>query len=205
MKRASQAPVTTVFKRRVHAGSEGRYEDWLTGISQTAARFPGSQGTTILRPAERGYEYVVITQFESTESLEAWLGSADRESWMSKLGAIDICDEDVSTLAGMERWLTLSPSPGALPPRYKTAALVLLGLYPLVLVLDVALGPLLSDLPGPVGFLISLLVSVATMVWSVLPWLTRVFHGWLHPGAAQQALSAVAPHRVPTAGSPPAE
>lgn len=204
MKGASQAPVTTVFKHRVRAGSEARYEDWLSGRAQAAARFPGSQGTTILRPTEGGSEYVVITQFDSTESLEAWLGSADRESWMSRLRAIDICQEDVSTLAGMERWFTLSHSASALPPRYKTAALVLLGLYPLVLVLDVVLGPLLADLPRPVGLLASLSVSVSTMVGSVLPWLTRVFGGWLHPCASRESLPAGAPQRVPTAGSPPA-
>jgi len=201
MRRASHAPATRVFRRRVHAGSEERYEDWLTGISQTAAGSPGSQGTTILRPAERGSEYVAIMQFENTESLEAWLGSADRERWMSRLGAVDICQEDVATLTGMERWLTQLPGPGAPPPRYKSAALVLLGLYPLVLALDVVLGPLLSNLPGPVGLLISLLVSVAIMVWSVLPWLTRVFHGWLHHGAAQQTLTAGGYHREPTDGS----
>ena len=80
MKGVSQSPVATVFKRRVRAGSEARYEDWLTGIGQAVMRFPGSQGTTILLPTEEGSEYVAITQFESTESLEAWLGSADRES-----------------------------------------------------------------------------------------------------------------------------
>ena len=104
---------------------------------------------------------------------------------MSRLRAIDICHEDVSTLAGMERWFTQSPSACALPPRYKTAALVLLGLYPLVLVLDVVLGSLLSDLPRPVGLLASLLVSVSIMVGSVLPWLTRVFGGWLHRSPAR--------------------
>lgn len=186
MRAATQVPVTTVFERKVRAGSEARYEDWLTGIAQAAARSPGSQGTTILRPTEGGSAYVAIAQFESTESLEAWLGSADRASWMSRLRAIDVCHEDVSTLAGMERWFTKSHDARALPPRYKTAALVLLGLYPLVLVLDVVLGPLLSDLPRPVGLLASLLVSVSIMVGSVLPWLTRVFGGWLHPRASSR-------------------
>lgn len=170
-----------VFNRGIRAGSEARYEDWLTGIARAAARSPGSQGTTILRPTEGSSEYVAITQFETTESLDTWLSSADRASWMSRLRAIDVCRTDASTLAGMERWLTLPPRTSALPPRYKTAALVLLGLYPLILVLDVVLGPLLSDLPRPVRLLASLLVSVPTMVGVVLPWLTRVFGGWLHP------------------------
>ena len=68
-----------------------------------------------------------------------------------------------------------------MPPRYKTASLILLGLYPLVLVLGVVLNPLLAGLPGPLQILISLMVSVAMMVWIVLPGLTRLFSGWLHP------------------------
>ncbi len=200
----SHAPVTAVFERRVRAGSEARYEDWLAGIARAAARSPGSQGTTILRPTEGGSEYVAIAQFESAESLEAWLESAERERWMSRLRDVEVWREDVATLAGMERWFTLERGARAQPPRYKTAALVLLGLSPLVLALDVVLGPLLSNLPRPVGLLASLLVSVSIMVWGVLPWLTRVFGGWLHPRASHGAVPSGAPDRAPTAGPPSA-
>lgn len=186
MKAKSEAPVTAVFERQVRAGFEARYEEWLAGIAQAAARFPGNQGTTILRPTEAGSDYVAITQFELPESLEAWLNSPDRKRWMSQLRAIDICHEDVSTLAGMERWLTLSHDARDHPPRHKTVALILLGLYPLVLILDLLLGPLLSHLPPPVSLLISLLVSVSIMVGSILPWLTRMFAGWLQPGVSDR-------------------
>ena len=173
MKVASQAPVTMVIKRRVRPGAEAPYEDWLTGIAQTAARFPGSQGTTILRPTEAGSEYLAITQYASIGFLESWLGSVERENWMSRLRDIDVCHEDVSTLAGMERWFSLSNCAPAHPSKVKTAALVLAGLYPLALALDLMLGPLLSGLPRPVGLLVSLMVSVPIMVGVILPWLTR--------------------------------
>lgn len=209
MRGAPRDPVTAIFARRVRAGSESRYEDWLTGIAQAAARVPGSLGTTILRrgdapgggpgdgPGDRqgdgerdargdaaneaSGEYVAIAQFDGAPALDAWLASEERALWMSRLDAIDVCREDVSTLAGMERWFTPARDDRALPPRYKTAALVLLGLYPLVLALDVVLGPLLSGLPRPAALLLSLVVSVSIMVWWVLPWLTRVFQGWLRP------------------------
>lgn len=180
MRGPDQGPVATAFRRRVRPGAEARYEDWLAGIARAAARRPGSQGTTILRPAGAGSEYVALTQFESAAALEAWLGSAERARWMSRLEAIGVCREDALTLAGMERWLALHPGPTGAPPRHRTAALILLGLYPLVLGLDVALGPSLSHLPRPIALLASLVVSVTAMVWCVLPWLTRTFHGWLH-------------------------
>jgi antibiotic biosynthesis monooxygenase (ABM) superfamily enzyme len=40
--------------------------------------------------------------------------------------------------------------------------------------------------------LVSLCVSVSLMVGFVLPWLTRVFRGWLHPPAGAQAWDAKA-------------
>jgi len=176
----TQAPVATAFRRRVRPGAEARYEDWLAGIARAASRRPGSQGTTILRPPGPGSEYVAITQFEGAAALEAWLASAERARWMSRLEAIDVCREDALTLAGMERWIAPRAGSTDAPPRHRTAALILLGLYPLVLGLDVVLRPLLSGLPRPVALLASLVVSVTAMVWFVLPWLTRTFHGWLH-------------------------
>lgn len=183
-----RTPVATVFARVVRPGFESRYEEWLAGIAQATSRFPGSQGTTILRPNEDRNEYLAIAQFDSAEHLAAWIDSAERAAWLAKLEAIDVCRESVSTLAGMERWFTLPGSgAGALPPRYKTAVLVLLGLYPLVMLLNLVLKPLLAGLPGPLQVLASLVVSVALMVWLVLPWLTRVFSGWLHPRSSDPA------------------
>ncbi len=186
MRTDSPSPVTTIFAREVRAGFEAQYEEWLAGISRTSSRFTGNQGTTILRPSEGRDEYIAITQFDSAENLELWLRSTERESWLAKLQSIDVCREEVLSLAGMERWFTL-PDRGAtrrLPPRYKTATLVFLGLYPLVLLLDLVLSPVLVGLPGPLQVLVSLVISVALMVWIVLPWLTRLFSGWLHPRPA---------------------
>jgi antibiotic biosynthesis monooxygenase (ABM) superfamily enzyme len=174
--------VTTIFARVVRPGNENQYEDWLAGISRTSSGFAGNRGTTILRPADGRKEYVAITQFDTQHQLDEWLKSAERGNWLAKLESIDICSQQVMSLAGMERWFTLpSTSADHMPPPYKTAMLILLGLYPLVLVLDVVLSPFLAGLPGPLQVLISLMVSVAMMVWIVLPRLTQLFSGWLHP------------------------
>lgn len=191
MKPDSTAPVATIFARQVRAGLEPRYEEWLDGIAQATSRFAGSQGTTILRPKEGREEYIAIAQFDTAENLERWLESDERERWLGKLRSIDVCREEVLSLAGMERWFTL-PGWGsrAMPPRYKTAFLILLGLYPLVLLLDLVLGPLLVGLPKPLRLLASQIVSIAIMVWIVLPWLTRTFSAWLHPSRQTDTGSA---------------
>lgn len=174
--------VTTIFARLVRPGNEARYEEWLRGISRSSAEFEGSGGTTILLPTSGRKEYVAITQFDNQDHLDKWLESEERAKWLSKLESIDICSQEVMSLGGMERWFTLADmSTELMPPRYKTAVLVLLGLYPLVLLLGLVLNPFLAGLPSALQVLISLMVSVILMVWIVLPLLTRLFSGWLHP------------------------
>ncbi|GJM44478.1 MAG: hypothetical protein DHS20C21_13200 [Gemmatimonadota bacterium] len=172
-----------MFARRVRAGFESQYDEWLKGISRTASGFPGSQGTTVLRPGEGREEYIAISQFASAEDLERWLCSTERRQWLEKLESITLDHEEVTSLTGMERWFTL-PNRAVTqpPPRYKTAVLVLAGLYPLVLLLDLILSPFLTALPGPLQVFVSLVVSIAIMVWGVLPQLTRLFFRWLYPG-----------------------
>ncbi len=176
------SPVTTIFSRRVRPGFEPQYEEWLTGITHAAAHFAGNQGTTILRPGAGRPEYIAIAQFDSAENLERWLVSPEREGWLAKLGSITLDSEEVSSLTGMERWFTLPDrSVTQAPARYKTAVLVLVGLYPLVLILNPILEPLTGSWPRELQVLASLVVSVPIMVWGVMPWLTRLCFRWLYP------------------------
>jgi antibiotic biosynthesis monooxygenase (ABM) superfamily enzyme len=175
-------PVTTVFSRRVRPGSESQYEEWLKGITQSSAGYEGSQGTTILRPGADRSEYIAIAQFDSAQNLERWMVSPERGDWLEKLESITLDSEEVSSLTGMERWFTLPDrSVSQAPPKYKSAALVVLGLYPLVLLLAPLLRSFFGSWPGFLQVLISLLISVSLMVWIVLPRLTRLFFGWLYP------------------------
>ena len=58
---------------------------------------------------------------------------------------------------------------------------MLLGLYPLVLLLNALLQPLIGSWPSALRVLVSLVISVPLMVWVVMPQLTRLFFGWLYP------------------------
>lgn len=172
-----------MFARRVRAGFEAQYEEWLKGISRAASVFPGNQGTTILRPSESRSEYIVITQFDSAEHLEGWLCSPERRDWLAKLESITLEHEEVKSLTGMERWFTLpNRAMTQPPPRWKSAVLVLVGLYPTVMVLRMLLRPVLVGLPDALQVLLSLMISIVLMVWIVMPQLTRLFFRWLYPG-----------------------
>ena len=175
-------PVTTIFARRVKPGSEERYETWLRGINQAAAGFPGHQGVTVLRPEAGRAEYVVVAQFDSTENLDRWLDSEERRGWLEQVEPLTLDAQEVSTMTGMERWFTLPDrSVANAPPRWKSALLLLLGLYPTVLILGPLMQPLVASWPTPLKVFLSVGVSIPIMVWGVMPMLTRLFFGWLYP------------------------
>ena len=71
-------------------------------------------------------------------------------------------------------------------PRWKTAVLTALGLYPLVLWLFPVLTALTAGLAPWLGKLLTVLVAVPLMSWGVMPVLTYLFRGWLYPAAPER-------------------
>ncbi|EIJ36702.1 hypothetical protein [Thiothrix nivea] len=44
-----ECPVTVSVARKVKAGKEAAYEDWLHGVNAAAHRFQGHQGSNVFR------------------------------------------------------------------------------------------------------------------------------------------------------------
>lgn len=178
--------VTTIIHRRIRAGAEDEYEAWMHRITGAAAVFPGYLGTTILRPedagpAERTREYTVLLNFATTADLERWMGSAVRREHLDAAAHLCLDDSEIHTLTGLERWFTLPNRAVTQPPaRYKMAALTALGLYPLLIVLTLALRPLTGDLAWQLQILFSVVLGVPLMTWAVMPLVTRLFFRWLY-------------------------
>jgi len=65
------------------------------------------------------------------------------------------------------------------PPRWKTAILIWLGIYPTVTLTFWLLAPVLADFPLPLRTLIITLIVVPIMVWVILPTLQKILKPWL--------------------------
>ncbi|MFE3227574.1 hypothetical protein [Nocardia sp. NPDC059228] len=65
------------------------------------------------------------------------------------------------------------------PARWKLWLLTVCGIYPVITVLATILGPVLASWPTPLRLALLIPISVAAMVWIVMPFLTRRFGGWL--------------------------
>jgi uncharacterized protein len=175
-------PATSVITRVVKPGREKAFEEWLHGISQEAARFPGHLSATIFRPPAGGRKYTIVLQFDRDEKLQNWLRSDRRREWIERVRALEEVPEHREEATGLEHWFTLPGKPEIPPPpRHKMALLVALAAYPTVLALHVVLSPILSRVPYALGALIGTVCLVLVLTYLVMPNVTRAFHRWLYP------------------------
>ena len=177
-----QSPILTIFTRRVPPKHQQQYEEWTRGINAEAAKFAGSRGTTVLRSGHDKSEFHTLLQFDSPEHLEHWLDSDVRAEWLARLEGITIECEEINSLTGMERWFTLpNQAVAQAPPRYKSALLLLLGLYPTSYLMQWLMSPVTGPLTEPLSRLLTMSATIVVMVWAVMPALTWVFFWWLYP------------------------
>ena len=182
-------PVTAIISRRITAGCEKEFEEWLQGISQAAAQFPGHQGVSILRPQDpANFDYVIILKFDSVAHLRQWLRSDARREWIRSSDPLTETADNVIELTGLEPWFTLPGQPLRTPRRWKMFFLTLLAAYPLIMIVTALLGPWLGQSGPWLGhsspWLFNFLVTVALttlLTYFAMPLLTRLFYAWLYP------------------------
>ncbi|PSN11398.1 antibiotic biosynthesis monooxygenase, partial [filamentous cyanobacterium CCT1] len=68
---------------------------------------------------------------------------------------------------------------------YKQVVLGVLAVYPLILLANTLLGPLLVGLPPLLALLISVIFVSALLTYPVLPWLSKGLGFWLYPKAGR--------------------
>jgi antibiotic biosynthesis monooxygenase (ABM) superfamily enzyme len=78
----------------------------------------------------------------------------------------------------------------AAPPRYKLALLTWVGAYAVITLILAVLGPATVTWPLPLRTLLISALMAPAMTWLVIPFLTRVFRGWL---TAASSLARIRP------------
>ena len=177
--RASGA--SSVIVHRVPPDGAERFLEWQRGISAATAGLPGYQATEVYPPVEGQQEWVVILHFANPDDLQRWLGSPLRAEWLAKLDG-SAADFQVTTLpGGFGAWFTgrLGRPEEPVPPPWKMALSVLLGLYPTVMVLAIVVGPHTNRFGLAAAMLIGNAMSVSLLQWAVMPALQVVVGPWL--------------------------
>jgi len=174
--------VTVVVTRAVRAGSEGAYEAWLTGVAAAAARFPGHQGVTVLRPRAGSREYTLIFRFDTVDHLQDWEESDERSAWVERADAL--CETSHRQEAeGVEAWFALPDgSTRPPPPKWKMAIVSFVVAFPTIQILTATVGAWLAPLPALVRGAAVGVGMILTMTYAAMPLATRVAAAWLYRG-----------------------
>ena len=173
----STLPVTLMVARRA---AQGRYQDmmsWLREGEQLATDFPGYLGSGVLAPPADGGEFQIIFRFADEQTLHAWEFSASRSAWLGR-GSELFADPTEHRVSGMEGWFG---AVGQRPPRWKQAVAIWLAFFPVSLLFNVGLEPLLAELGLFSRVLVSTLALTPLMVYLFIPLSTHLLAGWLNP------------------------
>lgn len=174
-------PVSTQVTRIVSAAKVAEFERLLHELLTVAQTFEGHLGVDVLRP-ETGGTYLIIFRYRSHAEYQVWLDSEPRERLVGKIDELldDSTEATVRTIDGWEGWF-VNPgyAPPAPPQRWKMAVITLGALYPIVLLLTLALGPLTGGWPLPLAMLLTMVLTIPLMTWTVMPAVTTRLGPWL--------------------------
>ncbi|WP_273825810.1 MULTISPECIES: antibiotic biosynthesis monooxygenase [Pseudomonas] len=186
----STSPVTMMVARRV---ADGRYHDmlaWLQQGEQLATDFPGYLGSGVLAPPPGDNEFQMIFRFSDADTLHAWEHSASRKAWLERGGDL-FARPSEHRVSGLEGWFGNTDQR---PPRWKQSVAIWLAFFPVSLLFNFVLGPLLAELELVPRILVSTLMLTPMMVYCFIPLSTRLLAGWLH-GTPPRTLPGTAPTR----------
>ncbi|AOB30487.1 antibiotic biosynthesis monooxygenase [Bordetella sp. H567] len=178
---AMPAPVTLLITRQI---APERYSDFLSWLRQgeiLAAGFPGFLGSGVLQPPEGGDQYQIVLRFHDEDSLARWEHSLPRRMWLER-GRELVRESRVHRATGMDAWFG---SPRRAPPRWKQAFSIWVVYCPSLLLFNVVFQDLLASL----SLFWRVLVTTSTMSpilsFFLIPFISRVLHGWLHPATGR--------------------
>ncbi len=176
-------PVTILVRRRVKAGREQDYEDWLARLTQgVAEKFEGYLGAEFHRPPAPGGEYRSIFRFDRLDHLEAFERSGFRSTMLAEAAPLFAGDAAWERMTGLEFWFDPPPGTKVPQPSSHRMALVLIAVvFALVLILSLTIGPLMSGWPLPLRVLVMVSIQVVLMTYVIMPRLTPLIARFVYP------------------------
>jgi antibiotic biosynthesis monooxygenase (ABM) superfamily enzyme len=168
-----------VVSRRPAEGHEQALADWAEGLVGLASRFPGFVAGEVMPTHDADGDLVVAISWANADAVQFWERNDERAEWLERADPLLAGPARPEVLSGFESIFAPSASAVAVP-RWKTAVVIALAIYPASLLVQLVLGPVLSPLPLPARVLLTTAVLVPFMVWLGVPWLSRRLDRWLH-------------------------
>ena len=176
-----QQSATEVVVTDIKPGKEDAYRAWADRIQKVQETFPGYLGSFVQPPHQKERGWTTVLRFDSPANLDNWLDSEPRAA-LIKDGADLIQGFHAQRVdTSFPGWAPLNPATGKPPNMWKTASLVLLTLFPVVMLEIKFLSPLTGKLNPALGTFIGNAISVALTTWPLMPLAIAAFKGWIFP------------------------
>jgi antibiotic biosynthesis monooxygenase (ABM) superfamily enzyme len=175
---------TVVITHRVRSNKLAEYEEWLTEIAPLAKASPGNLDWHIVRPIPGlTATFTIILRFDSDANLRHWMDSPTRARLIKKAQPLFEKGDDFFVSSGLDFWFTPAGAKAMVPVRWKQSMVTWSAIYPLVLVVPLAVTPALERVSLDHNRLVTTLVVtgivVFLMVYVVMPRYTRLIKRWL--------------------------
>ncbi|ACK65735.1 Antibiotic biosynthesis monooxygenase [Rippkaea orientalis PCC 8801] len=175
--------------RHVKPGSEVAFEEAVKGVILAASTFPGYIGGEVLYPQTKRGAWQLILRFETPVHREQWEKSPICQGWIARADALTIGPPNVVRVNGLEAWFTLPEVGNTLPPpKWKTAIVSAIGIYPVISVVPMLLKPITGGLPPWLATLVTIAIIMPLMTWVIMPQITRLFQQWLYPSPLKNSV-----------------
>ncbi|MGO4586032.1 antibiotic biosynthesis monooxygenase [Arthrobacter sp. 2RAF6] len=177
-------PITVSVARTITPGYTRQANAWAHAGQELAREWPGYLGSGWVRTAADSDEWHMLYRFADAETLQAWEESGERRWWIES--ATELMEVTrVERRSGIEGWFS---QPGdvnlvvpetVVPPRWKQAVSIFLPFFPLSLLANFLLHPLVLGWPLVLQVLLNICILTPLMVYIFLPVTTRLLKPWL--------------------------
>ncbi len=174
--------VAVAIITHVKSGMELTYREFEKQFQSAQAKRRGYRGVYLQPPTKKTPGvWTTLIRFDSPDALDEWFVSDERRKLLALSDPV-VSSTDYQTITGsFPGWFPAQETGGKGPPNWKTAMLILLGLYPIVMLEIRFLNPQMHGLNSAVANFIGNSISVALTTWVTMPLLIKAFTPWLFP------------------------
>ncbi|CAN5493278.1 hypothetical protein BH10CYA1_BH10CYA1_24300 [soil metagenome] len=166
----------------VKPGMESTYREFEKKFQSAQARRRGYRGVYLQPPTKKTPGvWTTLIRFDSPDALDEWFVSDERRDLLALSDAVVKSTDYQTTEGSFPGWFSTQEKGSKGPPNWKTAMLILLGLYPIVMLEIRFLNPALHGTPSAIANFIGNSISVALTTWVTMPLAIKAFTPWLFP------------------------
>jgi len=167
--------------RRVKIGCEAEFQNALREFFRSSFAHGGVLGATMLvpPPGSDSREFGILRTFANEQERDGFYASALFKEWEARCAPLtEPSSWTQRPLHGLEAWFRSPHNP---PPRWKMAVATYLGVFPVAMLLNVTLGPLIREWHFVARNAVFNAAVVTLLAWIVMPVVTKCLRGWLQP------------------------